>query len=63
MQVKVDMEMMECMETNFGSQGIFGFRDFALFSFASKQLKFPFGPWTHGGQKIESPQKNHASRG
>ena len=35
-----------------------------LFQTPSKRPKFPFGPWTivHGGQKIELPQKIHASR-
>ena len=38
------------------------FRRFGSILFPSK---FPFGPWTivHGGQKIESTQKIHASRG
>ena len=36
-----------------------------IFHLPSKWPKFPFGPWTivHGGQKIESAQKIHASRG
>ena len=33
MQVEVDMK---CMQTNFGGHGIFGFGDFAPFSFAFK---------------------------
>ena len=55
---------MKCMETNFGGHDISGFGDFLLFQTPSKRPKFPFGPWTivHGGQKIELPQKNHASR-
>ena len=42
------------------------FRRFCfIFRFPSKQPKFSFRPWTivHGGQKIESAQKIHASRG
>ena len=36
-----------------------------LFTCLQKQPNFPFGPWTivHGGQKIESAQKIHTSRG
>ena len=36
-----------------------------LFRLPSKWPKSPFRPWTivHGGQKIESAQKIHASRG
>ena len=58
MQVEVD-EI--CMRTRFGGHG-FGFRDIATFQF---WLNFPFRPWTivHGGQKIKSTQKIHASRG
>ena len=53
------------MQTNFGGHGHSGFRDFAHFSFAFKMAKFPFqtmkySPW---GQKTESAQKIHASRG
>ena len=62
MQVEVDLK---CMQFNFGGHGLFGFGDFAPFSLPSKRSKFPFGPWAivHGGQKIESAQKIHASRG
>ena len=62
MQVEVDLKRMQ---TNFGGRDISGFRVMAPFSLPSKQLKFPFGPWAivHGGQKIESAQKIHASRG
>ena len=62
MQVEVDLK---CMQTNFGGRGFSSFGDFASFCLASKQTKFPFGPWTivHGGQKIESAQKIHANRG
>ena len=36
-----------------------------LFTCLQKRPNFPFEPWTivHGGQKIESAQKIHASRG
>ena len=62
MQVEVDVK---CMETKFGGRDFFGFGDIAPFCLPSKRPKFPFGPWTivHGGQKIESAQKIHASRG
>ena len=62
MQVEVNVK---CMETNFGGHGLSIFGDFAPFCFPSKQPKFPFRAWTivHGGQKIESAQKIHASRG
>ena len=62
MQVDVDQKRMQ---TNFGGRGVFGFGVMAPFSLLSKRLKFPFGPWAivHGGQKIESAQKIHASRG
>ena len=61
MQVEVDLKRMQ---TNFGGRGFSSFGDFASFCLPSKP-KFPFGPWTivHGGQKIESAQKIHASRG
>ena len=41
---------------------LFGFGNFAPFHLPSI---FPFGSWTivHKGQKIESAQKTHASRG
>ena len=59
MLVEVDVK---CMETNFGGCGLFGFRDFAHVQIWPN---FPFEPWTivHGGQRIESAQKIHASRG
>ena len=59
MQVEVD-EI--CMRTRFGGCGFSGFRDIATFKFWPN---FPFRPWTivHGGQKIESAQKIHASKG
>ena len=59
MQVGIDVM---CMHTSFGGCGFFGFGDMATFQ---KRPNFPFGPWTivHGGQKIESTQKIHASRG
>ena len=62
MQVGVDVK---CMQTNFGGRGYFGFGDLAPFCLPSKRPKFPFRPWAivHGGQKIESAQKIHASRG
>ena len=62
MQVEVDLKRMQ---TNFGGRGFSSFGDFAHFSLPSKRPKFPFGPWAivHGGQKIESTQKIHASRG
>ena len=62
MQVEVDVK---CMQTNFGGCSLSHFRDLAPFCLPSKRQKFPFRPWTiaHGGQKIESTQKIHASRG
>ena len=62
MQVEVDVK---CMQTDFGGRDLSGFGDFTHFCLPSKQPKFPFQPWTivHGGQKIESVQKIHASRG
>ena len=61
MQVEVDMK---CMETNFGGCDFSSFRVMAPFVCLQKWPKFPFRPWTivHGGQKIESAQKIHASR-
>ena len=51
--------------TNFGRCGLSGFGNFAPFVCLQKWPKFPFEPWAivHGGQKIESAQKIHASRG
>ena len=62
MQVEVDVK---CMYTKLGVCSLSVFGDFAPFCFPSKQPKFPFRAWTivHGGQKIESAQKIHASRG
>ena len=63
MQVEGDLK---CMQTNFGGCGFFGFRDFAPFLFAFKTAKFSLSTMdyiVHGGQKIESAQKIHASRG
>ena len=62
MQVKVDLK---CMQTNFGGRDLFSFGDFAHFPFAFKTAKISLRTWAivHGGQKIESAQKIHASRG
>ena len=62
MQLEVDVK---CMQTQFWGRDLFGFREFALYCFSSKWPNFLFRPWTivHGGQKIESAQKIHASRG
>ena len=62
MQVVIDVK---CMQTKFGVCGLFSFGDFAPFLFAFKMDKFflqtmDYSPW---GQKIESAQKIHASRG
>ena len=62
MQVEVDLKRMQ---TSFGGRGPSGFGDFAPFSFAFKTAKISlqtmdYSPW---GQKIESAQKIHASRG
>ena len=57
MQVEVDVK---CMETNFGGHDITGFGDFAPFSNTFKTAKISL--WTMG-QKMELPQKIHASRG
>ena len=53
MQVEVDLK---CMQTNFGGRDLSGFGVMASFCL----LNFPS---VHGGQKIESAQKIHASRG
>ena len=47
MQVEIDVK---CMETNFGGQGISGFRDFAPFSNTFKTAKISlltmdYSPW------------------
>ena len=62
MQVEVDLKRMQ---TNFGGRDLSGSRVMAPFRLLQKWPKFPFGPWAivHGGQKIESAQKIHASRG
>ena len=62
MQIEVDVK---CMQTKFHGHGLLGFGDFAPFAGLQKWPNFPFEPWTivHGGQKIESAQKIHASRG
>ena len=50
------------MCSDFFGHGLFDFNDIATFQIWPN---FPFRPWTivHGGQKIESAQKIHASRG
>ena len=62
MQVEVGVK---CMQANFGGCGLSGFGVMAPFCLPSKRPNFPFGPWAivHGGQKIESAQKIHASGG
>ena len=62
MQVEVDVKRMP---TNFGGRGLSGFGVMAFSCLPSKRPNFPFGPWAivHGGQKIESAQKIHASGG
>ena len=62
MQVDVDLK---CMQNIFGGRGTYGSKDIAHFCLPSKRPKFRFRPWAivHGGQKIESAQKIHASRG
>ena len=63
MQVEVDVK---CMQSNFGGCGSFGLGDSAPFCFPSKTAKISLqtmGYIVHGGQKIESTQKIHASRG
>ena len=62
MQVEVDVKRMQ---TKFGERGLSSFGVMAPFCLPSKQPNFPFGPWAivHGGQKMESAQKIHASRG
>ena len=61
MQVEIDLKRMQ---TNFGGRDLSGFGVMAPFRLLQKRPKFPFGPWAivHGGQKIESAQKIHASR-
>ena len=63
MQAGVDVK---CMQTNFGGRGYFGVGDLAPFCLPSKTTKISLqtmGYIVHGGQKIESAQKIHASRG
>ena len=62
MQVEVDVKHMQA---NFGGRGLSGFGVMAPSCLPSKRPNFPFGPWAivHGGQKIESAQKIHASGG
>ena len=62
MQVEVDVK---CMETKFGGVASPVLEILLIFCLPSKWPKFPFRPWTivHGCQKIELPQKIHASRG
>ena len=57
--------VVKCMQTNFGGRSLSRFGDLAPFVCLQKWPKFPFRPWTiaHGGQKIESAQKIHASKG
>ena len=63
MQVEV---VVKCMQTNFGGRGLSGFGDITPFSFPSKTAKISLRTMdyiVHGGQKIESAQKIHVSRG
>ena len=62
MQLEIDVK---CTQINFVGHGLFGFGDFAHFSFAFKTAKFFF--WTMdyspmGGQIIEPAQKIYAIR-
>ena len=62
MQIEVDVK---CIKTKFGWCGLSGFGDFGPLSLALKMAKISlrtmgYSPW---GQKIESAQKIHASRG
>ena len=62
MQVEIDVKYMQ---THFGGHCPFGFGDSAPFFFPSKMAKISLrtmGYKVHGGQKIESAQKIHASR-
>ena len=57
MQVEVDVK---CMQFNFGGHSLFGFGDFAPFSFAFKKVKISFqtmgySPW---GSKNRIRSKN-----
>ena len=63
MQVEV---VVKCMQTNFGGRSLSRFGDLAPFCLPSKTAKISFSTMdykAHGGQKIESAQKIHASRG
>ena len=57
MQVEGDVK---CMQTNFGGHGLFGFGDIAIFQITHVGQ---VSPSDHGGQKIESTQKIHTSKG
>ena len=63
MQVEVDVK---CMETNFGECGFSSIGVMAPYCLPSKTAKISLRAMdyiVHGGQKIESAQKIHASRG
>ena len=63
MQVEVDVKYME---TNFGERGFSGIGVMAPYCLPSKTVKIYLRAMdyiVHGGQKIESAQKIHASRG
>ena len=60
MQVEVDVK---CMETNFGECGFSGIGVMAPYCLPSKTVLRAMDYIVHGGQKIESAQKIHASRG
>ena len=61
MQVEVDVK---CMHTNFGGRSLSDIRVMAPICLPSKMAKTSFSTmdYSHGGQKIESAQKIHASR-
>ena len=62
MQVEVDVK---CIETKFGWCGFSGFGDFGPLSRALKTAKISLRTMGYSplGQKIESAQKIHGSRG
>ena len=62
MQVEVDVK---CTETNFGGCDFFGIGVMAPYCLPSKTAEISLRAMAivHGGQKIESAQKIHASRG
>ena len=64
MQVEVDVK---CVQTNFGGCGLSSFGVMAPFCSPSKTAKISLLTmdymYVHRGQKIESAQKIHASRG